>query len=207
MYSKNQLEDLSTLQAEKVFEDKIDDAEIKTSQLKDAIANAGRVLKVNATGGVEPSDSIDLVSVKGNEIIENMTGYSFSAIENENLDVEYVYAGAVKNGNKLTLVVAFNITPLAITSALEDVCRFSVPQSVLDKLIPTTIAGYGNTLSAGTIVFKQYINDNKIIHTLVQKINGIKVQIYNNTNWSVDTKYYGRLELTFLLSDNLAPIE
>lgn len=159
-----------------------------------------------APANVSATTSISAPSVTGDSIIENMSGYSYADLSHPNITVNYIYAGVAKTGNKLTVVLAFNATPTTIDSTLTSIGRFILPAAVLANLYTTTIAGYGDALSVGEISFYQYINNPKNIPFLVQKgSTGITINIYNSSVWSANTTYYGRLELTFLLGDNLAP--
>ena len=102
---------------------------------------------VSAIAGqnIAPSNVAATGNITAASIIENMSGYTFDlGTGTENLDREVIYAGAVKNGNKLTLVVALNVTrtdTLGGTMGLT-IGEFFIPQAVLNKLIPTLIGGY-----------------------------------------------------------------
>ena len=139
-------------------------------------------------------------------IIENMSGYSFiKRTPPVSLEYEYVYAGAVKNGNKLTVVIALNITRLDSTSsvALGD---FVLPQDILDNLFPTTI-GLGNYLDIKKISAWASEGSAVEINSYFSKTSGKIVCYATGTtlnNIPLNTKSYFRYEATFLLSDNLA---
>lgn len=146
--------------------------------------------------------------ITGNEIVENMSGYSFAkASETANITREFVYAGIVKNGNKLTLVVALNITRTDTFSASNvKLGEFTLPSDVYDKLYPTQIGGY-NFLDVKVIsVFKSHYSKVDLFGYIQKGSNPITIMI-DSTNVSsleLNTKYYVRYECTFLLSDNLA---
>ena len=140
-----------------------------------------------------------------NSIIENMSGYSFAKASDTSYNTfSYVYSGAVKNGNKLTLVIAFNVTKLISTSA--GICGdFTVPSSVFLKLYPVSISGNSylvrgkvqasdqSDLSYYDVPFSCYRGNNSTIRFT-----------FNNGNIPVNGTAYVRIEVTFLLSENLA---
>ena len=141
-------------------------------------------------------------------IIEDMTGYTFNkSASTAQITKEYIYAGIVKNGNKLTGCVAFNITRLDTLSADTGAGTFIVPVAVGNKLIPTDIGGnnfldvkiiqcaenQGSITTANVYINKRYSDNVELIMTK----NSLN-------NLTLNTKYYVRIEFTFLLSDNLA---
>ena len=146
------------------------------------------------------------VNVNGNftanSIVENMQGYSFEKLLN---DSSVVYAGIVKNGNKLTAVLAVNITP---TQALTYTYlgKFTLPLSVANKLYPTTIAS-NELLEVKKGLF--YDNEASFTSPIEETIyaskayDGFYLQAYI-PNLQIGKTYYLRYEVTFLLSDNLA---
>lgn len=151
------------------------------------------------------------VNIAGNftadSIIENMSGYSFTkAGAGVDIDREYVYAGIVKNGNKLTGVLALNITRLTSVGSNKWLGSFIVPQAVADKLFPVTIGGYdfldikdvNAVLSLGT--------SKKISCALIKSGTTINIDATSGSlnDLDLNDKYYARIEFTFLLSNNLA---
>lgn len=167
----------------------------------------GAIFNGNVTigGNLNATGTISAPSITGDSIIENNTGYIYNKQESSNYDYEYVYVGAVKNGNKLTLVVAINLTKR--TGALDYSVDFGglyIPTSVYNKLFPTNVGLYPfldvrvlNAFSSHTsgVDIKGYI----------EKTGGYaKFRLSDTSNMAVDTKYYIRYEATFLLSENLA---
>ena len=143
--------------------------------------------------------------ITGGEIVEKMSGYSFStALRSDKITYEDIYAGIVKNGNKLTLVLALNITR---TEAIAEfrVGAFSIPSAVANKLFPTTIGGVSllNNITGVATASTAY-NTKVDFGAYVQKSgNSIAITIGASANLVIGTKYYIRFELTYLLSDNL----
>ena len=139
-----------------------------------------------------------------NEIVEKMTGYSATLLEFSNAySVETIYYGACKNGNKLTLVYAFNITKTAENSGYQDIAKITVPDSVYSKLYPSTMGG-GLALSFKVISAiaddtQTFIN----IPAELYKSSGVVLSIASTSNMVLNQKYYFRYEETFLLSDSL----
>lgn len=152
----------------------------------------------------------EVPSVKADEIIENMSGYAFSIGNSTGFTYEGIYAGAVKTGNKLTLVVAINITKTDADAITCELGRFTIPQSVYDKLFPTQVGTYefldvrqqycaiNENSGAFACGYVEKVIDNKVRFS-IDDVIGDKL--------TVNTKYYARYELTLLLSDNLIPSE
>ena len=173
----------------------------------DALIGGGVTSKgIANTGNIANTGDIATVGkVTGGEIVENMTGYSFTKASDTTYNTfSYVYAGVVKNGNKLTMAIAFNVTKLINTGA--GICGdFTIPTSVYLRLYPVSISGNSylargkvqasdqSDLSYYDIPFSCYLaGDSKVRFT------------FNNTNISVNGTAYIRIEVTFLLSENLA---
>lgn len=150
------------------------------------------------------------VNISGNftadSIIENMSGYSAVITPNSDYDFENVYTGAVKNGNKLTLVAAINITRLQNVTSSVAYVEFVVPTEVYNKLYYTLIGGY-NILN---FPFVKAIGEDASaidLGILIMKSgsNVIRIALHTATipNLVLNKKYYVRLEATFLLSNGL----
>lgn len=138
-----------------------------------------------------------------NSIVENMTGYSFTKGSHPNFNYEFIYAGIVKNGNKLTCVVALNLTMNVVTTNNIVIGYFNMPSSVASKLYPTQIGQY-NFLDVKEVPAYNDFNQNIMLKSYNQKAgNSSRLEVIVN-NMEVGTKYYIRYEVTFLLSDNLA---
>ena len=143
-----------------------------------------------------------------NSIIENMTGYSAYLGSITGLTIENVYTGAVKNGNKLTLVGALKLTRTSeLPLGSQVIMTFAMPNDVRAKLYPTTIGGYG------CLSFKRLkaVNvDNNTMYDLdvfLTTAGTSSVQVFiqgaSVNNLPLNTEVYLRIEDTYLLSDNL----
>lgn len=141
------------------------------------------------------------------EIVESMTGYSFSPdSEATSSGLVLEYASAVKNGNKLTFVISGNFTrTAAYTKTYFIAGRFNVPIAVYNKLVSNNLGAIDNRI----VAFFQGTSNVKSIYGRVHKSAGgstsgtITFTIYNADGLTLDTNYYFRYEITFLLSDNL----
>lgn len=150
------------------------------------------------------------VNIAGNftadSIIENMTGYSFTkGADKEGLTVDLTYAGAVKNGNKITFVIAGEITRTdTVAGNLYPFGKFNIPYTIGIKLIPafSIWLAFINTYLANDA------DNGTSLPALLYKESGlhtnIALNLYKVNNLTLNTKYYFRIEQTFLLSDNLA---
>lgn len=155
-------------------------------------------------GNVNISGTLNATKVTGDEIIENALPYIYEKVESANYEYEYIYAGAVKNGNKLTLVVALNLTKK--TGALDysvGLGNIYLPQSVYDKLYPTNVGQYPFLDVKEFAVFNSHTSSVNV-KGYVEKTGGYAKFLLGATqNMVVDTKYYVRYEVTFLLSNSL----
>ena len=185
-----------------------------TSQDLGAIFNGNISISGNitATGTISGASgsftNLQGTAITGDSIIENMSGYSFAEdTSSADFETDPVYAGIVKNGNKLTLVYATNITRKESSGSSHSLAYFYVPNAVKDKLYPTTIGGY-SALSFMKVYAVTSNNQFIPINVLIIKggVVPIIVQLQGNTfnDLPLDEAVYLRVEQTFLLSDNLA---
>ena len=157
------------------------------------------------------------VNIAGNftadSIIENMTGYSFTDTGSDaTITITPVYAGVVKNGNKLTFVYAFKATRLdTITSyaGSRRVGNFSYPYEVAQKLYPAFSAtGFGDVYGAKKVTAIKIadITANVDLFAMLGawSITSNALTLLNLNDLALNEEYYIRFEDTFLLSDNLA---
>ena len=146
-----------------------------------------------------------LPEIKGDEIIENMEGYSFAAITVTGYTFDYIYAGAVKNGNKLTLVLCLNITKDENADNPNPyIGKFTVPSDILAKLYPVEIGG-NPVLDTQMVKAYKGIADGTTMESWLEKSSvDLPLQV-NTSNLTLDVSYFYRYEVTFLLSDNLIP--
>lgn len=141
-------------------------------------------------------------------IIENMSGYSFAYGTPAFLTIENIYVSACKNGNKLTLVMACNITRTAAASTT-NLGFFTVPASVFAKLYPSTIAWYASALSFQKIYAIDSSANAVQLDCVVEKGGGgsnlVKMSFLGTplNNLTENAQYYVRVEQTFLLNDGL----
>ena len=168
---------------------------------------------VNISGNLNVSqkvtaNEVDGAKVTGNEIVEKMSGYSFGNYAYTNITKEMVYASACKNGNKLTFVVACNFTRTGETQDGNTHFTFSFPTEIGEKLYPTNIAGYANTLAKLEMALVTSVSGADTIKLPIfvekQSNNYFSIYIFNTSLMPLNTKVYGRIEFTFLLSDNMA---
>ena len=150
---------------------------------------------VNISGDLAVSGDIT-----GNSIIENMTGYTFAEHATDYDQFALDYAGIVKNGNKLTMVIAGTLTPTSIVS-LRTMGKFTLPNdvaSLIKKIGATDVVAYQNldlftdrdtSISVSAPVYRY--NDTLDLCVIVSGL-------------TVNQDYYFRNEITFLLSENLA---
>lgn len=138
-----------------------------------------------------------------NSIIENMQGYSIS--NNTYLTNEYI--SVVKTGNKITFVVAGTLTPTEtmLNNGGDWLTTFYIPTSILSKI--KVIHTFGDGLvRVGLVPSFSSQNVYKIAGYRIEKIsNGLRFR-YLTTGASLvaNTPYVINIEVTFLLSDNMA---
>ena len=170
--------------------------------------DAGQLLNgdLNVSGNLAVSGNIaSNGKITGAEIVEDMAGYSFA--EYAGLDTAgtrvSLYAGAVKNGNKLTLVYAYQFTPNEGATGSSYAGVFTIPNSIGNKIIPFS----GSTVDVRQITATTGVYGAQIpLTSYLVKTSGVNVIFAINGlgNLTAGTTYYIRQELTILLSDNLA---
>lgn len=138
-------------------------------------------------------------------IVENMTGYSF--VKNTNLLWTPDYVGAVKNGNKLTLVI-FGSYTYQTGDTTQYLGSFVVPSEVYAKLYPYSLSGYTDILTEINGSLYVDIDTIKPIVIPVRKTGGQAVTFVlrrpESAGLTNGSTYTFRFEVTFLLSNNLA---
>ena len=137
-------------------------------------------------------------------IVELMDDYTASFLEETGYTYEDVYVGAVKNGNKLTFVVACNITKTSSgASNYASLIGFSIPSDIGAKLYPVQVGVY-SFLSLSKINIFSNLTNSVETTTYFNKSNNTSIDLrFLGNNLVVDTKYYYRYEATFLLSDDI----
>lgn len=147
------------------------------------------------------SDSAEISAKK--PIVEDMTGYSFAAGSDSRVVVNY--AGVVKNGNKLTFVIAGNIgDPNNAIAANTDIQlgTFVIPSAIGALLYPMS----GNFLDMRDGVIANSINSRVGIWYYTFKLDNTyqRMQIVFPTEIAASNVRGFRYEVTFMLSANLA---
>ena len=137
-------------------------------------------------------------------VVELMTGYTADFMEETGYTFEDVYVGAVKNGNKLTFVVACNITKTSSGATnYASLLEFNIPSDIGAKLYPVQVGAY-NFLSLDKINIFSELTNSVEVTTYFNKSNNTSIDLrFLGTNLEVNTKYYYRYETTFLLSDDI----
>ena len=133
-----------------------------------------------------------------NSIIENMSGYTMT--NSSPTITTAVYGSAVKNGNKLTIAYAFTINKGVDGTGNPTILRVVLPATIRPKLIPWT----DNILEQKSVkLFKTQWASVDLQVAVVKDATGLFLQLYAINNLDAQTNYYGRIEMTFLLSDNM----
>lgn len=155
-------------------------------------------------GSITSSGTITGGKVTGGEIVENMgSDYSFTRQTTTKGTLNYLYAGIVKNGNKITIVNTFEFTPSEGATDAVVTGRFLMPTAVMEKIIPS-LGSLVDVKTAPAIVnpysipveIPSYVTkyDNRSVYTNIGLVQ----------NLTVGTTYLFRQEVTFLISENLA---
>ena len=134
-----------------------------------------------------------------NSIIENMSGYTMTNLSPT--ITKAVYGSTVKNGNKLTIAYAFTINKGVDGTGNPNLLRVVLPSKIRPKLIPWT----DNLIEQKSVkLFKSQWSSVDLQIAVVKDATGLFLQLYAINNLDAQTDYYGRIEMTFLLSDNMA---
>lgn len=149
---------------------------------------------------------INAGKITGDEIIENMSGYAFHKGSLTGWTLDFDYVGVCKNGNKITFALAFAMTKGENPVSYGGLGDFNIPSSVGEKLFPSGV----DSLMISAFYINGYYTAN--VEGPVQ----IRGKVRKNSNTNIDlfltaglgaltanTKYYFRLEITYLLSENL----
>lgn len=168
--------------------------------------DAGQLLNgdLNVSGDLAVTGKIT-----GAEIVEDMTGYGFEKPTPANATLDYAYAGAVKTGNKLTLVVSVYVNPSETLSVASfNLGRFMIPADIMAKIIPASGQATGTICVMGSKAFPKIgpAQNSLDINTAMIKYDTLSVYAYayNLNQLAVGVDYLIRVESTFLLGENLA---
>lgn len=141
-------------------------------------------------------------------VVEVMEGYAATLGTNAAFRITNVYNGAVKNGNKLTIVSAVKLTRTATATGNLQIVAFTIPSNIGNKLYPVPIGGYNWGLAYMPISAMSTIQTGVTQNAYIEKENNTTLRIFllnaatlNNLQEGVE--YYVRIEATFLLSENL----
>lgn len=143
-------------------------------------------------------------------VVETMSGYSAS-ITTKLENTEVAYCGVVRNGNKLTVVIAGNCTKAANETWGDETViarlQLTIPSSVGAKIYPIGAGGSTQMVASTQINALYAYNSRKLLNTVTSKTSGstLLISIYAMANQTyVDDQTLGfRYEQTFLLSDSL----
>ena len=165
-------------------------------------ATTGNITTVNAT-------TITGTTISGNSIVEIMSGYTFDPqAAQSNMTKEFVYCGACKNGNKLTLVIAMKVTRTGTIGNYINIGSFYLPAGILSKIYPVNIAGNDFVDLKDVLFFDSAGGTMPAVRIYSQKYSDrLGFACYEsdfNSKLTLNSTYYFRYELTILLSDNLA---
>lgn len=148
------------------------------------------------------SDESEIIAQK--PVVEVMNGYSITPVGEK---VNLLYAGAAKNGNKLSFAFFGTYTYRSGDTSFAFV-DIAIPSAVGAKIVPYTFAGESRMIYSGVANLFSTRSAYKNCIVDMQKLSNSQLWLnFLNVNFSdlVDnTTYYFRIELTFLLSDNLA---
>lgn len=150
----------------------------------------------------------DVPVVKADEILEKMSGYSFSIGTSTGTTLDVLYAGVVKTGNKITFAISIDITKTSETTDMyPSIGVFTIPQAIYNKIVPSRVGLYDFVDNRVIEAFSSnttYKACPSYITKSASNTLGFVVGISALTN---DTKHHLRYECTILLSENLAPQE
>lgn len=138
-------------------------------------------------------------------IIENMAGYSWATNPSLNAGITIIYAGCVKNGNKITFAVFMSINLDTASTSGEVIGTFSIPLEVANKIYPFQFGGAGSNYVDVKKVAAASAGDSVIdVTTRFIKNNQNFTLNVLKTGLLANVEYFTRYEVTFLLNDNLA---
>lgn len=170
--------------------------------------NTSQDLGAIFNGNVNINGTLNASKITGDEITENMQGYYFNENTYNNLTVAPIYIGAVKNGNKLTLVYFAKINrtgELNNNHALFG--HFVIPEQVGAKIYPFKLGQSENVAETKTLTaFKTKNNGVNFLGTISKGSNTIfHVEAFGLNAIDINVDYVFRFEVTFLLNEGLGP--
>lgn len=156
---------------------------------------------------IEPGNVESSGKVTGNEIIENMSGYSFTDTTSSDYTMTNKFASAVKNGNKLTLVYTGVLNIINALFGYVELGRFTIPTAIGRKLIPTPVGDLTYVLDCRFQRIFSSISAHADITNRVDKVSNTQLSVLCDLNGVSAGTYTYRYEVTFLLGENLATNE
>ena len=140
--------------------------------------------------------------VTGGEIVEKMSGYSFTRVGSGLTNWTPIYVGACKNGNKMTFVIFGTYN--ASSPSAQALGTFSIPQAVADKLFPYQLGADERVLDTKVTPFFSGLTSYKTGIIEIEKHSSLSQITFSlrPIDLVAETTYYFRAEVTFLLSDN-----
>lgn len=168
---------------------------------------------VSAQGTIASDTSIKTPALTSDEdeisaqkpVIEVMTGYSFVIGGHPDFTLSNIYAGVVKNANKVTFVIAGEITKNNAVVTNVTLGTFTIPYAVARKLITNSVGGSSNFVDNRKLnLFYSFSTSVDEVAYIEKNSSTTLMFAVRSANMAVSTKYYLRYEATFLLSDNLA---
>lgn len=177
--------------------------EIDIEAIESAIEDAKEKPVIPTTLSVNILTSANDEITAQKPVVEVMTGYYYTAGSST---VELNYVGTVKNGNKLTIALAgtLNTEETLPASGEYNFGYITIPADIGSKLFPIS----GNILGFIPIAMVRNLYSaptNSVGYISKDSATLIKIAISTNT-LAVSTSYRFRFEITFLLSENLAPV-
>ena len=146
------------------------------------------------------------INIAGNltadSIIENMSGYSFTAHTPTNITLTDTYANVVKTGNKITFVLALNMEKSADANN-QAIGQFNIPMSIANQLVPFTYNKIDQREVSAVSIDDSTLTDVNI-YMAKNNYGNLFVYLRTTTPLTVSTKYFVRYEATFLLGSNMA---
>lgn len=150
------------------------------------------------------ADDDDIKATKG--VVEIMEGYSFTEGSKANITISTIYASAVKNGNKLTLVTFASLTRTgSVDGGFVSIGSFVVPDEIMDKLYPYSIGDSAVALDYRTLnAYKKTNASSQALNFYVEKtLTTVDLTFTGINSLDANDEYVVRIEETFLLSDNM----
>jgi len=143
--------------------------------------------------------------ITGGSIIENMSGYGLTMGTSAYATIEGVYAGIVKNGNKLSFALSLNITKTSSYAYVVQLAYFSLPANIANKLVPNFLDSATMLMALEAQAFPSDYQKVSVDIGVAKSGNGFNVYLLSNqlNALTANTEYNLRIEGTFLLSQNL----